>query len=508
MDTKAITSSFSPLFPLCPLWQRLLLIVLLLVLSGVSSQGAELTLDDCVRMAKEHNGRLKSVRMDIRTADEDVRIADAKRLPALKFEGQYSLIDRPVDFTVRANSFGPGIPPQEVDLSTGDRDFYALGLYIEQPLYTGGNLTHSLMKSRISREGTRHDVERQEKLLVYDVKAAFHNALKAKLVTEVLEKAIAAKQERLRVIKELHQEGHAQIVDILQMESDLSSAELDLFKAQNNAGLALSRLKRLIYYDGKDELVLKGSPVNAVLNASLAELTTAAIENRDDLKAALARVRAAGEDIEIARSGFYPKASLEGRYTRQEDTEIARPDVWTLTARLNWTLFDWNSTEAEVNKARLAKEKLRYENEELVKEIALQVEEAWTAVKESEKEVTVREQKVKTAEYKYSQGMKKYAEGVAKMADLLEMEYDLTRAFNEYLVAVNNLDIAIALLESLSSAKRQDWFTPEAMYRVGFDYIAAQLKEAIDAKKARDQNIVREKPADVTKKTTGKNGKR
>src|SRR5208283_982342 len=138
-------------------------------------------------------------------------------------------------------------------------------------IFTGGQLTHSLNKSKILDVETIYRVERQKKLLVFDVKKAFYAALKEQLYRKTLEKIVETKRERLRVVKELHEEGYVQEDDVLLAETDLASAELDLFKARNREDLSLSRLKRLIYLKDEGEISLEEKAMNGFLLVSLQE---------------------------------------------------------------------------------------------------------------------------------------------------------------------------------------------------------------------------------------------
>ncbi|MDH4099775.1 MAG: TolC family protein [Nitrospirota bacterium] len=458
-------------------------LLLIFLAFSIEASATELTLDDCVTMAKERNGRLKAAAMDTAVTGHEEEIAFTRRLPSIKVDGQYTAIDREYTFAIKRNAFGPGVPATEVDISAGDRDFYSLGVHVDHPLYTGGNLTHAWEKAKIRREGSFYAEARQERLLVFEVKRAFFEALRDELTVDTIEKVVAARSERLRAAKEKLKEGFAKIEDILRLETDLSAVELDLFRARQRSELAMRRVKRLIYYEDPSELVLKGAPTNLLLSSPLQDLTTSALNNREDLKESQARVKAAGEDIEIAKSDYYPEISLRGSYFRQEETELAKPELWMFGARLDWTIFDWNRTRSEVNKAKAARDRLRYAHEELQKEVILEVEEAWTSIMELERVVAFREELCRSSEYYVAQTMNKYAEGTVLLADLLEQEAQLVKAYKDYLAAINDLDIAHAYLEATTSIVSPDWITPKELYRLDLKDISDKVAEARTARK-------------------------
>ena len=458
--------------------RRILLTFFILFLSVSNGHAMELTLEECITQALENNRNLKTFEMDVLASEEDIKTSRTKFLPLLHLKGNYTMLDKSDVIIFNSNLFAPGIPPEDIESSLKNRDMYGLSLSIEQPLFTGGYLTHSFMKSRILNEEARYGIERQKNLLVFEVKKAFHEALKEQLYKGILEKIIESKKEKLRVLKERHKEGYTSLEDVLILENELTGSELELYKAKNKGDFALSKLKRLMYHKN-DELTLKGEPINGFLTASLQELEESALRNREDLKLSLARMKAAAEDIGIAKSEFYPKASLEGRYMLQKETNITRPEVWMLTGMINWALFEWGRTKSEVKKAEAVRQKLRYEYEELERMIMLEAEFAWRSCKENEKEIEIKEKRLKTAEYRFKQAIDRYTEGIIKMADLFEMEAELIKAYNEYIIAISDLDISLAHLEASTSTTEERWFSICDIYRPDFDSISKTLKELI-----------------------------
>jgi len=463
--------------------KQILLILLVFSLSLVNAHAAELSLEECIALALENNRGLKAFEMDVFSSEEDIKTSRTRFLPSLKLKGNYTFLDKPDVIIIDSDSFATGIPPEDIELHAKNRNMYGLNLSIEQPLFTGGNLTHSFMKSKILNEEARYNVERQKKLLIFEIKKAFHEALKEQLYKGILEKIIESKKERLKVSKELFTEGYAQREDVLLLETDLSGSELALYKAKNRVDFALSNLKRLIYYQGADELSQKGKPINGFLTASLQELKESALQNREDLKRSLFKIKIAEEDIKLAKSGFYPHASLEGKYTIQKETNIARPEVWMLTAQIDWPIFEWGKTRSEVRKTEAQKQRLKYEHEELERTIVLEAEQAWRVFKENEKEVEVKEKRLRTAEYRFKQAMYRYAERVIKLVDLLEMEAELIKAYNEYIIAINDIDISLAHLEVSTSSSIERWFTTTDIYRPDLEFFSKTLKEIITKKR-------------------------
>jgi outer membrane protein len=476
------------------------LILLILFCSLSQAFGLELTLQECVDRALANNSGLKSFEEELASAREEVKISRTGFFPALKLKGSYSLIDKPERLIINRDAFTAGIPPQDVEISTGDHTSYNLNLVLTQPLFTGGSLTHAYRRSRVLSDETQQRFERQKRELILEVGKAFHEALNAQLYTGIVEKATAAKKERLRVLQELEAEGYAGKEEVLQQETDILFTELELYKGKNKGEIALSRLRNLIRYEGGDGPMLKGSSFNGTLATSLVEVREAAASNREELKASQSRIAAAEEDIAIARSGFYPQASLEGKYIQQKETNITRPQVWMLTAQLEWSLFEWGKTTSEVRQKVARRQRAEYEREELEKAVLLEAEQAWRSLKEREKTVAAHKKRVTTEEFRLNVTADRYAEGKLKLAEVIEMEAQFIKAYNEYLVAINDLDVDLANLEAATALPMEQWLRAEEIYKPGFDALEKKLKKLPAKTKESNSEYI---PVEAKKSETG-----
>jgi outer membrane protein len=489
----------------------------MLCCSASRAFGLEATLQECVDLALANNSELKSSKEDLAETREQVKISRSEFFPALKLKGGYSLFAQPDRLIINRNVFGNNVPPQEIQISTGDYTSYNLNLVLTQPLYTGGSLTHTYRKSMHVSEETSQWVERRSRMLALDVQKAFHEALNAQLYVKIVEKAAEAKRERLRVLQELETEGYSGKEEVLQQETDILFMELELFKGKNRKEIALSRLRNLIRYEGNEGPVLKGNSFNGTLTASLDEVREAAINNREELKASRSRIAAAEEDISISRSRFYPQASLEGKFTQQTETNIARPQVWTLTAQLEWSLFDWGRTTSEVRQKVARRQKAHYERDELENTVRLEAEQAWRSLKECEMAVAAHKKRVTTEENRLHLTADRYAEGKLKLAEVIEIEAQFIKAYNEYLAAVNDLDAGLANLETAAAQSMEPWLRKEVIYEPDVDSIEKKIRglsaikrQTVTEDLPHERDIIvadtgpvtsREKPAAATVKT-------
>ncbi|MRR14287.1 TolC family protein, partial [archaeon] len=374
------------------------------------AQGATLTLDECVDLALHNNRGLKAAEADVAAAREQVSISKADFLPPLKLFATYALIDRPMRLIIDQNSFGEGTPSRKTEISTQDRDYYVMGLSMQLPLFSGGRLLHTLRKSEASVDEALLTEEMERENLIFRVRKTYYDALNAQLACDVVEKIHEVKKERLRVLIELIREGYAQNEDLLRQESDFALSEIDVNACRHKVQLARTNLRQHIVVDDP-ELMVKGEPRVLSVNTPLPEVSRFAIANNKELRMMQTRIKGADEDVAISSSAYYPKASVQANYLRQTETNITRADQWIFSANLEWSVFEWGKTSAEVRQKLEDKHRLQFVREQQEQTVAFNAEKAWREIKEKEFAISSRETRVRKYEEIAATASQRFSEG-------------------------------------------------------------------------------------------------
>lgn len=470
--------------------------ILLLLVLAWPVEGRVVTVEECVRLAEEQSSSLKSFDALSTAAGEEVTISRTGFLPTFTLKGSYSLYDQADRLIINGNTFAPGIPSSDVTISTGDRYAYSLGLTLRQPLFTGGNLTHTYNRSKRQASAAEFDAARQRRLLTMQVRQTFNEVLITENQIRTAEKGIRAREERLRVVRERLVEGYADREEVLRQEAELAMAQARLVRAKSRGEIAMTRLRKLIQAAPGEELALAGMPGKPVLTAGLNELIAAGLEQREDLKGSQARVLAADEGVGAARSGFLPQVYLEGGYYRQKETNIARPELWMATVQAEWPLFQWGRTSATVRKATAERQQQEYAKEELIRTLRLEVEEGWREVTAQQSLVTALEKQVRAVEAALEKSIDRYGAGAARYDEALANETGLWDAFDSYYQGVVSLGNAVATLEAATAKDLGQLSSLEPLYRPDFEQYVKLLQKASDAQRCPERPTTL--PATVT----------
>lgn len=436
----------------------------------------ELSLEECLSLAIQNDRNLKAHQANEQARSEDVNIAVKSFFPTLKLTGEYTLFDRPNRLIIDANSFAPGLPGQDVPLY-GDRRFKSTSLLLEQPLFTGGKLVQNLNKSKSIEEQARLNTLRQQSLLKRDTGELFFRALIQQLQREIREKTLLARKERLRVIKELQGEGYVKAEDVLRQEAELSFAEAELYRFQSRERVTLSQLKNALYLDPATELTLKAPGTYLSLSPEAQNLKSSALSYRKDYLALRQQINAAEADVKISQSKLYPQVSLYGQYTRQDENNLDRDEVWAAGARLEWSIFEWGKKLAEIRRAKAEKEQLLYQHEAIAQNIKNEADDLLAALLETEKVADAWRSRTQASESILTRSIDEFTEGQRTRADVLEQEAQFVAHYNSYLSAINEQGIALARFQAAVAVPLDDWLVRKSFYKPDLDVLTARQQQ-------------------------------
>jgi len=179
-----------------------------------------------------------------------------------------------------------------------------------------------------------------------------------------------------------------------------------------------------------------------------------AFEERPDLKAQLANLRAANASIKQAKSRFYPSLVFNGNggltmeYGQQAQLPPAyvHSEIWDVTLGLQWTLFDGGRREHEIAQAKAEKAATIAEINSLRDQIEDEVWTAYSNVKTAQRQQQAAQALLTSADQSYSAARESYGYGVRNLLDVVAAQKALAQARTEDVTARTQLLLQVANL--------------------------------------------------------------
>ena len=157
----------------------------------------------------------------------------------------------------RLTQAAAGLAPK-LDLSTGysqaeggltDTPFektYEVAINLTHLLYSGGSMEAQVESAKLELEASKADELRTIQMVDNGVRVSYYDLQRARSRLNVALEALALAKEHLNEVEALHRNGVVAINEVLRVQVDVSSAELERISAANAVDVALAALEKAI----------------------------------------------------------------------------------------------------------------------------------------------------------------------------------------------------------------------------------------------------------------------
>ncbi len=483
-----------------------------------------ITVDEAIQIALVGNYSLRNTRLEVDDAAAQVRQAWGQVMPQVNLNSSYTrnlksanpfagsqaggffssfgFIDWlaynerartdtdpssvPISFGEFADRQQAGMEQAGIRMDTGDNPFsvpnqFTNGISIEQTLFSGSAFAAIAGAERLKLVNQRN-LDRQEQLLISQVKQAFFQALLAAEQADVSVQSVSRTRSTLEEATRRVAQGVAPKFQRLSAEVELANLETQLVQVQNQASLALDNLKLVLGIPMEHAIRLRGDLTEAergqYLTVAADEALAMAFRQRPDLEQARLAVELRRIDRNITRSQYYPTVSTFANLNyignvpdnrsnilsdpsdpfrfSQEQYGFFSSNYWNPSVnvgfRLSWNLFNGFQTAAAVQQKQIAIEQAENDAAFLEQNVRLEVEQALRNLRAAHQRIVSQEANVERAELNYEYAQARLVEGVAssleernasEQLDLSRLNY--LQAVHDYLVARSAFETAVGM---------------------------------------------------------------
>lgn len=450
--------------------------------AAVRADSAALSLDEAVGRALGQSQEVRLARSQVQLADAQVTATRAQALPQLSanlgytrtfasaFSGGGGGFVLPDSLQFRPDASLPleervayledrtplaglgGLGALFGDLPFGQENAYAATFSGSQLLYSGGRTGAALNIARSYRDAARLGLQEETAEIELQVRSAYYRALLAQQLEGIaqagLEQAEAfLRQEQLRL-----RAGRASELDVLRAEVSRDNLRPQAVQARNAAELATLDLKRLVDLPLQQPVRLT-TPLAPPAAGELARLELApevSVAQRAALAAAERQVSIREQQVKIARGAFLPSVSLNMNYGRQlfPSSTFALNEDW----RTDWTaglsvsvpIFNGGQRVAELETARVERERAQLQLSQLREAVQLQAEQARGERERAASAIAARQRTVEAAQRVYDLTTLRYQQGLATQLEVSQSRLELLQARSNLAQAIADFYIADA----------------------------------------------------------------
>ncbi len=429
---------------LLSMFLSLFLFLVLLPNPGFSQEKARVyTLQESIDEALANNWSLKANKEQVNQAIQVKKQARAEFLPKFSVNYGYTRMSDALRFKSALGG----------DIKVTSVNNFNSSAVVKQPLFTGFALLSSYELAKLGIDQTEMNVELEKLDLVLNVKEAYFNILISDKGIEVAEKDVESRKSNLNVARSFYNVGMVPINDVLKSEVELANAQQSLVTARNTALLTRSGFNTVLSrpiqapVDVVDILAFKPE------KEDFDEYVEQALENRPEIKLININILQVDQQTRLVKSKYYPEIGLEWEYLREGENWDVAGDVfhqdprWQATAMLSWTFWEWGKTHYAVKEKESLKRELMKTRLALKDSISLELKDAILRLDNAEENIPTTQKAIKQGEENLRVNQERYKAQVTTMTEVLDAQSLLTRARENYYIALYNYHLAIAKLQ-------------------------------------------------------------
>lgn len=385
---------------------------------------------------------IQASRSEVEAAETDVLVAKAGRLPTLSASAGVTRFDEAPTFDFS----GAGVPA--ILPLFGGETLKMADARVMFPLYTGGRLNNGIDAAESMLGMRRSQLAASEQDIKLAVARHYIDVLRAESALEVADSNVTSLAAHVRDVDDMFRSGSIARNDYLAAAVSLADAEQRRLQSRNRLDLARAAYNRTLArpLDTAVNLDAELPGIDlALYQASLAQLTSVAMQSRLELAGLDAAADALQYQSKSARASARPQLGLTGGYVALQNDFLTRDEFWMVGVGVNWTLFDGGQARKKASALLLKEKALRKQQENVRSHVKLQVRQAWLRLQETRERKRLTERAVEQAEENLRVVRDRYRNGEGTNTEVLDAEVLRSQSRSNYDNA--DFDAKLALYE-------------------------------------------------------------
>jgi outer membrane protein len=485
--------------------KKLKFTLLILLIPVALTAQEKLSLEQCRKLAIEHNQKMKMAKGQVDAAEELKKSAFTQYLPNFNVNGAYTYFNK--DFQLLKNDlFLPVVPYTAIDAATGELNQAALAtpavaastfvinpltgtvatdgagnpvfqkytylpaskssislgsLYVvngglTQPVYMGGKIKEANRIAAYTKEIAEHNLSLTEDELAYAVEESYWRIIS---LGEKVKLAGEYKKMLVRLVADLeniHSEGIITKNDLLKAKLKLSEADINVLKAKNGLELSKMVLCQMTGIPYSSDVTLADS-LNDVNNSVFdVKVGKDEISGRPEIKILEKNVDIARSGVKLMESRYLPDIVLNAGYTFMNPnpykglTKDFGSD-FNIGVVCNIPIYHFGDRKHTLEAAKRELESANLKLEETNELLVLQLQQAAYKYSESVTKSGYAASALDQAKQNLTYTQDNFGEGILKTTDILEAQLLWQKAFSELIDARTEQKLAESNLKKLSA---------------------------------------------------------
>ncbi len=261
------------------------------------------TLQQCIEHAMKNNLQVRIAILNNELNQANLKQSRANVLPNLNFGANNTY------------NFGKTIDRFTNQFANTRVQSINLGLQTQWNLFNGLQNYHTIKQNEINLMTGKYDIDRTKNDVSLNIANAFLQIVLARELVNITQNQVNTTNTQLTRIKKLVDAGALPKFNQYDVESQLSSEELNVVNAQNQLNIANLNLALLLNLNPEEFSISKPevpNPNDLPLNFTAQQIYASALSNQPIIKSAENQVLSAEKGVKIAKSAVSPSLVFSG----------------------------------------------------------------------------------------------------------------------------------------------------------------------------------------------------
>jgi outer membrane protein len=288
---------------------RELLFLPFLILAGLTCHAQQSdvkvwTLRECIDYAVSNNLTIKRNVLGVETSEINYMQSRMAMLPTLNTSGGYGF------------NWGRSIDPttnQFIEQRIKSININATSSLL---LWNGFRLFYAMKQSDVELDASNEDLIKTRNDVILNVITIYLNVIVNKELYNNAQTQLSTTEQQLERTRKLAEAGSVPRADVLNLEAQHATNELNLIQRENALNLSMLQLKQALQLPASIQMDIEIPQLNVenqlVMDKTAEEIFDIATISMPEIKAAQLRRRSAAHALRSARGSYYPRLSLNG----------------------------------------------------------------------------------------------------------------------------------------------------------------------------------------------------
>ncbi len=387
------------------------------------------------RMAIDYQQSVKIAKKNLEGANSLVEVAKTDYLPKIDLNGDYSYMGNPLQLG------GTTENPEGQLLSNK----YQLGLWVSQPVWTGGYLKNTKNVLIAESDVARNYIGVSEQNTMLEADFFYLNAVSKKEINLLATMYRQAIEAFLKVIQDRVDEEIAGMNELYQVKVRYNDAQYEEIRKEKEFRVSLMQLNRLIGVP----LETESQHINSLLIVNWSQFSEngvdKALEIRPEIMVKKSEVMVNQYNEKKMSSRYNPKIDigLGVTYGAPSPELLTEPGSnYLVMAHLSVPVFYWGQKNKQVFAKQMETEQTNLELEKTKDIIKLQVVSGYYELQRSQKQVDFAFSALDNSEKNVDVMLDRYQEGLSSVLEVLDAELFWQKTYLNYIKAKLELNMA------------------------------------------------------------------